>query len=114
MGAKARDEHHTPWLIVRREHAHGVQQSLDRRVWPDFDSDGIANSSAEFHVCRSRIARAQSDPREMGREIEPALAARNLARERRFVSEDEQLMAGEEVDALHGQDGSACKRFHET
>ena len=57
---------------------------------------------------------AHADPRQMRRQVEPAFTTRNLPSERGFVVEQQQLMAGVKIHALHLRDGCARERLHET
>ncbi len=82
MGAKASHEQDSARLITRIERANRAQERFRSRVGTDLDADRIRKTPAELDMSAIRITRAKSNPRYMRREIEPAFAARHLARQR--------------------------------
>ena len=111
--AHAVDQHHLafllPWVerLAQRQHPGRIHGRAH------LHADGVGDATAVLDVCAVKCGGAQTDPREVRGEIEPARLAWDLSGLRLFRPQQECFVRGVEIHPLQIGKRLARQRFHE-
>ena len=85
FGAESMDQRQATRFIVRIQNVHDALQPLAGHPGSDLHADRIRNAAEILDVRAVELRRSHADPREVGRQVIPALAALQVTGLRLFV-----------------------------
>ncbi len=95
--AETADQRQTTGLVCRVQRVDQLDQIIRRQRWSALQADRVLDAAEIFHMRMVELTRAVADPDHVARRGIPVTGGRIDAGQRLFVTEQQSLVAGEEI-----------------